>query len=176
MDTMRILTLGEDLLRETAKPVTEIDDELRAFIKQMFATMKSDGGIGLAAPQVGRSIRVFVTRADKDKDRVFINPQLLRTGEELVDYEEGCLSIPGLYADVKRPREVSVQAYNEKGRPFTLDADGLLARVIQHEYDHLDGKLFIDRLGQVKRERLVAQWEKSERRAAKAEQAAVREA
>lgn len=160
MDTMRICTLGEDVLRVVAAPVKDIDDELREFIKGMFATMKADRGLGLAAPQVGRSVRLFVCHADKDKDRVFINPQIVRMSEELVDYEEGCMSIPGLYAEVKRPREVSVQAYNEKGRPFTIDADGLLARVIQHELDHLDGKLFIDHLSKAKRERIVSQWEK----------------
>jgi peptide deformylase len=161
MDTMTILTLGDDMLRAVAKPVESIDDELREFVKGLFATMKADHGLGLAAPQVGRSIRVFVTHADKDKDRVFINPQLVRTSEEMVDYEEGCMSIPGLYADVRRPAEVTIQAYNEKGRPFTVEADGLLARVIQHEYDHLEGKLFIDYLSQAKRDKLVSQWEKA---------------
>jgi peptide deformylase len=161
MDTMRILTIGDDTLRAIAKPVETIDDSIRALVKDMFAAMRADRGIGLAAPQVGVSIRLFVTHADKDKDRVFINPQLVRTGEELVEYEEGCMSIPGLYADVRRPREVTVQAYNEKGRPFTVEADGLLARVIQHEYDHLEGKLFIDYLPEAKRVRLLAQWEKS---------------
>jgi peptide deformylase len=161
MDTMTILTLGEDLLRAVAKPVEKIDGELGEFIKGLFATMKADHGLGLAAPQVGRSIRVFVTHADKDKDRVFINPQMVRTSEELVDYEEGCMSIPGLYAEVRRPKEVTVQAFNEKGRPFTVEADGLLARVIQHEFDHLEGKLFIDYLSEAKRKKLVDQWEKS---------------
>jgi peptide deformylase len=161
MDMMTILTLGDDLLRVVAKPAEKIDGELGEFIKGLFATMKADRGLGLAAPQVGRSIRVFVTHADKDKDRVFINPQMVRTSEELVDYEEGCMSIPGLYAEVRRPKEVTVQAFNEKGRPFTVEADGLLARVIQHEFDHLEGKLFIDYLSEAKRKKLVEQWEKS---------------
>jgi peptide deformylase len=158
---MDVLLLGDETLRAVAKPVAEINDEIRELIKDMLLTMEAQKGVGLAAPQVGKGIRLFVTHAEKDKPRAFINPQMVAMSEEIVEYEEGCLSIPGLYADVKRPRSVTVQAYNEKGRPFTLEATDFLARVIQHEYDHLDGKLFIDRLGDMKRARLVEQWEKS---------------
>jgi peptide deformylase len=126
----------------------------------MFSAMDNGKGVGLAAPQVGRPERFFVIKTDDGKPRVFINPEITRTSEDLVDYEEGCLSIPGVWANVKRPRLVTVQAYNEKGRPFVLDADGLLARVIQHENDHLNGKLFIDHLGDFKRHRILSQYEK----------------
>jgi peptide deformylase len=87
----------------------------------------------------------------------------VQTSEDLSEYEEGCLSVPGMYADVIRPAEVRVQAWNERGRPFTIDADGLLARVILHEYDHLEGTLFIDRLSAMKRDRLVGMYEKKKR-------------
>ncbi|MEJ5188891.1 MAG: peptide deformylase, partial [Breznakiellaceae bacterium] len=92
--------------------------------------------------------------------RVFINPSIIQTSPELTEYEEGCLSIPGLYGEVKRPEAVRIQAWNERGRPFTLDAEGLLARVIQHEYDHLEGVLFIDRLSEPKRKKLLALYDK----------------
>jgi peptide deformylase len=94
---------------------------------------------------------------------VFINPTIIGTSPEISQYEEGCLSIPGLYADVTRPEKVTVQAWNERGRPFTLDAEGLLARVIQHEYDHLEGVLFIDRLSEPKRNRLLTLYDKKMR-------------
>jgi peptide deformylase len=100
---------------------------------------------------------------EKDVPRVFINPSIIETSEELVKYEEGCLSIPGLYADVIRPKTVRIQAWNEKGRPFTLTADGILARVILHEYDHLEGTLFIDRISEVKRNRILAKLAKAKK-------------
>ncbi len=144
---MRITKLGEEILRQVASPVEkeEINDELRAFIDEMFDAMIEADGVGLAGPQAGISKRLFVVIADDDVRRVFINPQIISTSAELCDYEEGCLSVPGVYENIKRPAKVTVQAFNEKGRPFTLEAEGLLARIIQHEYDHLEGKLFIDR-------------------------------
>ena len=144
---MRITKLGEEILRQVAEPVKpeEINDELRAFIDEMFDAMIEADGVGLAGPQAGISKRLFVVIADDEVRRVFINPQIIATSSELCDYEEGCLSIPKVYESIRRPAKVTVQALNEKGRPFTLEADGLLARIIQHENDHLDGKLFIDR-------------------------------
>ncbi|MEE1166264.1 MAG: peptide deformylase [Treponema sp.] len=144
---MRITKLGEEILRQVAEPfaMEEINDELRAFIDEMFETMIEANGVGLAGPQAGISKRIFVIIADDEVRRVFINPQIISTSAELCDYEEGCLSIPGVYENIKRPAKVTVQAFNEKGRPFTLEADGLLARIIQHENDHLDGHVFIDR-------------------------------
>ncbi|MCR5400554.1 MAG: peptide deformylase [Treponema sp.] len=144
---MRITKLGEEILRQVSEPVKpeEINDELRAFIDEMFETMIEADGVGLAGPQAGISKRLFVVIADDDVRRVFINPQIIQTSQELCDYDEGCLSIPQVYETISRPAKVTVQALNEKGKPFTLEADGLLARIIQHENDHLDGKLFIDR-------------------------------
>ncbi len=144
---MRITKLGEEILRKVAEPIKaeEINDDFRAFIEEMFEAMKNADGVGLAGPQAGISKRVFVAIADDNVKRVFINPQIIYTSAELCDYEEGCLSIPQVYESIQRPKKVTVQALDENGRPFTLEADGLLARIIQHENDHLDGKLFIDR-------------------------------
>jgi peptide deformylase len=101
-----------------------------------------------------------------DIPRIFINPSIIETSRETMKHEEGCLSIPGIFTNVVRPRTVKVQAWNEKGRPFTLDASGLMARVILHEYDHLEGILFIDRIPEQKRERLIAKFEKAARQKA----------
>ncbi|MDR2097184.1 MAG: peptide deformylase, partial [Spirochaetaceae bacterium] len=102
---------------------------------------------------------LFITHIGKDVRRVFINPSIIETSEELADYEEGCLSLPGVWGQIKRPRLIRVQAWNEKSRPFTIETEGILARVIQHEYDHLEGALFIDKLSEVKRERLLKKYE-----------------
>jgi len=140
-----VTKLGEDVLRQVAKPVEEVNDEIRQLVEDMFETMIENDGVGLAAPQVAKSLRLFVVIADDDVRRVFINPQIIKTSEEVGEYDEGCLSIPQVYETIVRPVAVTVQALNEKGKPFVLEADGLLARVIQHEYDHLDGILYIDR-------------------------------
>jgi peptide deformylase len=126
----------------------------------MIDVLHEGKGVGLAGPQVGLMKRIFVVHVDRDIPRIFINPTITMTSQEQVKYEEGCLSIPGIYADVIRPENIQVQAWNERGRPFTLDASGILARVILHEYDHLEGMLFIDRLSEPKRKKVVAKWEK----------------
>lgn len=143
---MNVLHLGNETLRQKAVPVEEITDEIRSLVTEMFETMEREEGVGLAAPQVGRSIRLFVVMADDGIERTFINPQIVATSQETCVYEEGCLSIPKYYEDVVRPERITVQARNEKGRRFNLEAEGFLARVIQHEYDHLEGVLFIDRI------------------------------
>jgi peptide deformylase len=143
---MNVLHLGNETLRQKAVPVEEITDEIRSLVTEMFETMEREEGVGLAAPQVGRSIRLFVVKADDGIERTFINPQIVATSQETCVYEEGCLSIPKYYEDVVRPERITVQARNEKGRRFNLEAEGFLARVIQHEYDHLEGVLFIDRI------------------------------
>lgn len=160
---MEILTLGNEILRRKAAPVADINGDIVKLAQDMIETMHVGRGIGLAGPQVGVLSRIFVVHIDGDVPRVFINPSIVQTSEERVDYEEGCLSIPSMYADVSRPELIRIQAWNERGRPFNLEAAGLLARVIQHEYDHLEGTLFIDRLSDVKRDRLVAQYEKKKR-------------
>ena len=174
---LEVTKLGEDILRKKAEPVTEINDEIRALVEDMFETMIDKDGVGLAAPQIGKSLRLFVVIADDDVRRVFINPQIIKTSTEVGEYDEGCLSIPQVYETIVRPLEVTVQAYNEKGRPFTLEADGLLARIIQHEYDHLDGILYIDRGDKTFAEKTENQFKKrAERAAQKAKEKAAKQA
>jgi peptide deformylase len=152
-----IVTYGNEILGRKAEPVKDIDDAVRALSVDMLEAMAGKG-IGLAGPQVDAGLRIFVTNVEGDKPRVFINPEIVLTSQEMVAIEEGCLSLPRLYLDVLRPEFVRVQAWNEKGRPFTVETDGLLARVILHEYDHLEGLLFIDRLNPGKRDRAIAQY------------------
>ena len=163
---LEITKLGEEVLRKKAEPVAEVNDEIRKLADDMLETMVEADGVGLAAPQIGKSIRMFVAMADDDVKRVFINPQIIKTSEEVSDYEEGCLSIPQVYESITRPTRVTIQALNEKGRPFTLEADGLLARIIQHEYGHLDGILYIDRGDKEFAEKTEAQFKKRAERAA----------
>ncbi|MCX7026060.1 MAG: peptide deformylase [Spirochaetes bacterium] len=155
-----IVTFGDPVLEKKAEAVAQYDKELLLFIDEMFTALEADKGIGLAAPQVGRSKRIFITELDDDKKRIFVNPEIVATSPDLVEYEEGCLSFPGLYFMVKRPASLRIQAFTEKGKSFTLEAEGLLARVILHEYDHLDGKLFIDRITPLKRERALLHFRK----------------
>lgn len=151
---MNVLRLGNETLRQKAVPVEEITDEIRELVREMFVTMEKEEGVGLAAPQVGRSIRLFVVKADDGIERAFINPQIIETSQETCAFEEGCLSIPKIYEEVIRPSKITIQARNEKGRRFNLEADEFLARVIQHEYDHLDGILFIDRISADKKAKI----------------------
>jgi len=156
-----IFTIGADILREKASPVETFDAAFAEFVARMFETMKLGRGIGLAATQVGVAKRFFVVKLEDDEPgRVFANPEILMTSPEESSYEEGCLSIPGAYAKLKRPSQIKVQAWNERGRPFTLEAADLLARVIQHENDHLNGVLFTDRLSERSRERVLSDYEK----------------
>jgi len=155
---LNIITLGDEQLRKHSILVPDLNGTVHTLIEQMFESMREYKGIGLAAVQVGSLYRLFITEVGGDKPRVFVNPEILETSLEQASYEEGCLSIPGVEADVLRPQRVRVQAWNEKGRPFTLDAEDLLARVLQHEFDHLNGVLFIDRIDPKKRERLVRQY------------------
>lgn len=142
---MKVCIIGEEVLRKKAQPIEEVSDETRALIDEMFETMVQENGVGLAAPQIGKSIRLFVLIADDDVRRVFINPQIIETSLETCAFEEGCLSVPKIWGSIVRPSKVTVQALNEQGKPFILEAEGYLARIIQHENDHLDGILFIDR-------------------------------
>ena len=157
---LNIVTLGDERLQKHSIVIPEFDGEIQTLAEQMFETMYINKGVGLAAVQVGKLIRLFITHIPNDGPRVFINPEIVETSVDQGTYEEGCLSIPEINADVIRPAQVRVQAWNLKGRPFSLDADQMLARVIQHELDHLNGVLFIDRLNPKKRERLVKRYEK----------------
>ncbi|RCK80004.1 MAG: Peptide deformylase [Candidatus Ozemobacter sibiricus] len=145
----RILHYGEEPLRQESKPVTTIDDDLRALVKDMFETMYQAHGVGLAAPQVGVNLRLFLIDTG-NAPMVFINPEIVKTsGKEIC--EEGCLSFPGLREKVERPARVIARATDLEGKEFEVQADGLLARAIQHELDHLDGVLFIDRISKARR-------------------------
>ncbi len=157
---MNIFTLGDDVLYRKAVRIPEIDKKIADLSSAMIETMYAGKGIGLAGPQVGEGLRLFVSHVPEDKPRVFINPEIIATSQEQLLYEEGCLSIPGVYADIERSAYVTVQAWDEKGKPFTLDADGVLARVILHEFDHLNGILFIDRLEEKKKKRIIKTFQK----------------
>jgi peptide deformylase len=142
--------LGDRALRQPAKRVAKVDPSIRLLAQQMLQTMYSADGIGLAAPQVGVNKQIIVIDCEPDKPDhpplVLINPTIKRFGDNLCDAQEGCLSIPNVYLDVTRPAEVEVAYKDENGRPQTIKADGLLARVIQHEMDHLNGVMFVDRV------------------------------
>jgi peptide deformylase len=162
---MEIITLGNELLRQKAVKIDKIDDEIKNLAKELLEILRRDKGVGVAGPQVGVMKRIFVVHVQDDEERVFINPSILETSHETCKYEEGCLSIPGIYTQVVRPESIKMQAWNEKGRPFTIEASGLLARVILHEYDHLEGVLFLDRLPEKKKIKLIEKFEKSKKKA-----------
>ena len=147
---MQIVQYPHPTLRHVSKPLKRVDAELRSMVEQMFELMYDALGIGLAANQVDLPYRLFVInttgdREHKDQEQVFINPVITRR-QGSAEAEEGCLSLPGLYAEVKRPEKISVQAYNLQGEEITADLEDLPARAVQHELDHLNGKLFIDHL------------------------------
>jgi peptide deformylase len=152
-----IRVLGDPILREVTRPVDEVTEQLRQLIDDMFETMYAARGIGLAGPQVGRTERIAVI--DVEGPLVLVNPVLALTeGKE--KGEEGCLSIPEVYGDVERATRVVLRATDADGRGYELEATELLARCIQHEIDHLDGRLFIDYLGPFKRRSALARWAK----------------
>lgn len=158
MSLLDIYVLGAPILREETTPVDEVTDELRALIDDMFETMYAAKGIGLAAPQVGRTERIAVVDVDGNPI-VLVNPEIALS-EGKTREEEGCLSIPDIYGDVDRAKRVVVRALDRNGNPFEIDAEDLLARCLQHEIDHLHGRLFIDYLSLVKRRAALAKWEK----------------
>ena len=163
MALLEILEFPDLRLRKKAAPVTEVTDGLRKTIDDMFETMYAAPGIGLAATQVNVHKQLIVIDVSENKDcpLVFINPAIEIIDHELTEYDEGCLSVPGFYEAVSRPRLVRIKALDRDGKPFTLEADGLLATCIQHEIDHLKGKLFVDYLSTLKRERIRSKLEKA---------------
>lgn len=159
-----ILHFPDPKLRTRSTPVERVDDEIRTLIDDMFETMYDAPGIGLAAPQIAVFKRIIVvdTSEDKSTPLALINPELVETrGVEVMD--EGCLSVPGIYEEVERADWIKVRALDRKGQPFELEASGLEAVCIQHEIDHLDGKLFVDYLSEIKRQRIRKKMEKQRR-------------
>ena len=157
MSVLEIQVLGSPILREPTTSVAEITDDVRRLLDDMFETMHAANGVGLAAPQVGRRERVAVIDVG-DGPLVVINPEIVKAeGSERA--EEGCLSIPEIYGEVERAARVTVRALNAQGEPFELEASELLARCLQHEIDHLHGRLFIDYLGFLKRRKAMAKWD-----------------
>lgn len=157
MSILDIRVLGDPVLRQETRLVTEFTDELQRLIDDMFETMRHARGIGLAAPQVGRAERLAVVDLGDDPF-VIINPEVIVSSAARVRGEEGCLSIPDIYGDVERPKSVTVRALSRHGEPFERDASDLLARCVQHEIDHLHGKLFLDYLSVLKRTAALAKW------------------
>jgi peptide deformylase len=151
-----IRTLGDPVLRAPAKPVTSFDRRLRRLVEDMLETMYDAPGVGLAAPQVGVSLRVFTFDDGETGPMAVVNPELVDPSGELLE-EEGCLSIPGPFHPVARARRVTCRGADPTGRPVELRGEGLLARIFQHETDHLDGRLYIDRLDEEGRRRVLAE-------------------
>jgi peptide deformylase len=164
MARLEILQYPDPRLRTRAKPVAAVDDGIKALVADMFDTMYAASGVGLAATQVNVHQRILVADVSEDRSEplVLINPELLAS-EEPEAMEEGCLSVPGYYESVERAHRVRVRALNVDGDPFELEAEGLLAVCIQHEIDHLDGKLFVDYLSELKRNRIRRRLEKQRR-------------
>lgn len=164
MAQLEILHFPDPRLRTRAQPVEAVDDEIKQLVTDMFETMYAAPGIGLAATQVNVHKRLLILDISEKKDQpmCFINPELIeKSGEE--EMEEGCLSVPGYYEKVRRADHIRVRALDREGKPFELEADGLLAVCIQHEIDHLDGKLFVDYLSNLKRQRIRKKLEKEAR-------------
>jgi peptide deformylase len=169
MAILEILEFPDSRLRKKAAEVTKVTDETRRIIEDMFDTMYDAPGIGLAATQVNVHEQIVVIDVSEDKTEplVFINPKVTVLDGELELMQEGCLSVPGFYEDVERIEHCQIDAIDKDGNPFTLEATGLLAVCIQHELDHLDGKLFVDYLSNTKRDRIRKKLEKQHRIAAK---------
>ena len=164
MPILEILHFPDSRLRKKAKPVAQVDERVRQAVDDMFETMYAAPGIGLAATQVNFHEQIIVIDISKDRNQplCLINPEILdRDGEE--EMEEGCLSVPGFYEKVQRAEKIKVRALNQDGGVFELSADGLLAVCIQHEIDHLNGKLFVDYLSPLKRERIRKKLDKQKR-------------
>lgn len=164
MALLNILQYPDERLHTVAKPVTHVDDRIRTLVADMFETMYAARGIGLAATQVNVHERVVVMDLSETQDapRVFINPVITHKDGE-ASYEEGCLSVPGIYDTVTRAESITVQAQDEHGQAFTLQADGLLAICIQHELDHLAGKVFVQYLSPLKQTRIKTKMKKRSR-------------
>jgi peptide deformylase len=137
------------VLRQRAKPVASVDASIRALVEEMFDLMRAEEGAGIAAPQVGEALRIFVTEEREEEGhpaRVYINPVLSGFDGQLEEYDEGCLSLPGIRGNIRRPPKAVIEAIDLEGKPFRLESDQFMARVWQHEFDHLEGTLILDRM------------------------------
>ncbi len=165
-----IITVPDSFLKQVSKPVETVDDDLRALMDDMLETMYAAPGIGLAAIQIGVPKRVIVMdlagSEDEPAPRYFVNPEITWKSDELFTYEEGCLSVPEIYDEIERPARVRLTYLNYAGEKVEEEAEGLYAVCIQHEIDHLEGVLFIDKLSRLKRDRAVAKVKKLQRDAA----------
>jgi peptide deformylase len=163
-----IIILPDKRLRVVSEPVKAVDAEVRKLVDDMFETMYKAPGVGLAAIQIGVPRRVVTADTSKKDDeknpQAFINPEIIWSSEEKNIYEEGCLSIPEYYEEVERPKQVKVKFTDIHGKTVELEADGLLATVLQHEIDHLNGVLFIDHISKLKRDRVVKKFQKAAKR------------
>lgn len=165
MAVRKIVYMGDPVLRREAEPVERFDEELQALVSDMFETMYHAEGVGLAAPQVGISKRILVVdvRDEEDEARgrfALVNPEIVTASSEKDKGPEGCLSIPGLEEVVERPWAVQVRGQDPTGQEVVIDAEALLSRALQHEIDHLDGVLFLDRVSALKRRMLLKKWKK----------------
>ncbi len=162
MAKLTILEYPDPRLRTVAETVADVNDEIRAEIDDMFETMYAAPGIGLAATQVNIHKRIVTIDISEEQNEplVLINPEYEVLDEDLHKYQEGCLSVPGFYEDIKRPQRVKLKALDYNGEPYELEAEGLLAVCIQHELDHLNGKLFVDYISMLKRNRIKSKLEK----------------
>ena len=168
MAVLDILRYPDSRLHTVAKPVEVVDDAVRRLVADMAETMYEAPGIGLAATQVNVHRRVIVIDVSEARDdlKVFINPEILASSAESKVYEEGCLSVPGIYDEVERPDRVTVKALDQDGNEFVTEADGVLAVCLQHEIDHLNGKVFVQYLSRLKQSRIKSKLSKQERAAA----------
>ena len=168
MSVLQILEFPDPRLRKIAEPITIYDEKLEVLIQNLLETMYAADGIGLAATQVNIRKRVLVIDVSENKDspQVFINPSFEIIEDELVEYDEGCLSVPGFYETVSRPAVVKVTSEDRTGKKFSLLADGILSTCIQHEIDHLEGKLFVDYISTLKRQRIRHKLEKEHKKTA----------
>jgi peptide deformylase len=168
MAVLDILRYPDARLNQVASPVASVDDRIRRLVHDMADTRYAAPGIGLAATQVDAHERVIVIDTSEDKNDllVLINPEIVASGGEKKTYEEGCLSVPGIYDDIERPGRITVRALNARGETFELEAEGLLAVCIQHEMDHLQGKVFVQYLSRLKQSRIKSKMAKLDRQAA----------
>jgi peptide deformylase len=150
-----IRTYGDPVLRNKNEDVEKVDDNIREILENMVETMREISGIGLAAPQAGINLRLFVVEAEEGIVRKVINPEFIEYSKEYIDYEEGCLSVPGIHKKVKRPESLKVKYLNENGESVEEELEDLWARAFQHENDHLEGILFVDKIAPVAK-RLVS--------------------